>query len=73
MKNDIADHETGHTENVAIPEDVYALGQESSRDYALKLVDECYARYRKKVPAEATTETPDEKHKKRRRRKKTEE
>lgn len=39
----------------------------------VKLVDECYARYRKKVPAEATAETPDEKHKKRRRRKKTEE
>lgn len=69
----LAEHENGHTENVAIPEDVYALGQESSRDYALKLVVECYARYREKVPAEATAETPDEKHKKRRRRKKTEE
>lgn len=67
----LADHETGHTENVAIPEDVYALGRESSRDYALKLVDEYYARYREKVPAEAPAETPDEKHKKRRRRKKT--
>ena len=67
----LADHEIGHTENVAIPEDVYALGQESSRDYALKLVDERYARYREKVPAEAPAETPDEKPKKRRRRKKT--
>lgn len=55
----LADHEIGHTETVAIPEDVYALGQESSRDYALKLVDEYYARYREKVPAEATAETPD--------------
>ena len=69
----LSDHENGHTENVAIPEDVYALGQESSRDYALKLVDERYARYREKVPAEAPAETPDEKPKKRRRRKKTEE
>lgn len=67
----LADHEIGHTETVAIPEDVYALGQESSRDYALKLVDERYARYREKVPAEAPAETPDEKPKKRRRRKKT--
>ena len=67
----LADHENGHTENVAVPEDVYALGQESSRDYALKLVDERYARYREKVPAEAPAETPDEKPKKRRRRKKT--
>ena len=67
----LADHEIGHTENVAIPEDVYALGQESSRDYALKLVDERYAPYRAKVPAEAPAETPDEKPKKRRRRKKT--
>jgi len=67
----LADHEIGHTENVAIPEDVYALGQESSRDYALKLVDERYAPYREKVTAEAPVETPDEKPKKRRRRKKT--
>ena len=67
----LAEHETGHTENVAVPVDVYALGQESSRDYALKLVDECYARYREKVPAETPAETPDEKPKKRRRRKKT--
>ena len=66
----LADHEIGHTETVAIPEYVYALGQESSRDYALKLVDERYARYREKVPAEAPAET---KPKKRRRRKKTEE
>lgn len=69
----LSDHEIGHTETVEIPEDVYALGQESSRDYALKLVDERYARYREKVPAEAPAETPDEKPKKRRRRKKTEE
>lgn len=67
----LADHETGHTENVAIPEDVYALCQESSRDYALKLVDKRYARYREKVPAEAQAETPDENPKKRHRRKKT--
>lgn len=66
----MAEHENGHTENVAVPEDVYALGQESSRDYALKLVDERYAPYREKVPAEAPAET---KPKKRRRRKKTEE
>ena len=66
----LAEHENGHTENVAVPEDVYALGQESSRDYALKLVDERYAPYREKVPAEAPAET---KPKKRRRRKKTEE
>ena len=69
----LADHEIGHTESVAIPEDVYALGIEAARDYALKLVDERYARYREKVPAEAPAETPDEKPKKRRRRKKTEE
>lgn len=68
----LADHEIGHTENVAIPEDVYALGQESARDYALKLVDERYAPYRAQVPAETPAETPDEKPKKRRRRKKTE-
>lgn len=67
----LADHEIGHTENVAIPVDVYALGPESSRDYALKLVDERYAPYRAKTPAEAPAETPDEKPKKRRRRKKT--
>lgn len=67
----LADHENGHTENVAIPVDVYALGPESSRDYALKLVDERYAPYRAKTPAEAPAETPDEKPKKRRRRKKT--
>jgi len=63
----LEDHEIGHTENVAIPEDIYALGQESSRDYALKLVDERYAHYRTQTPAE----TPDVKPKKRRRRKKT--
>lgn len=68
----LADHDIGHTENVEIPEDVYALGIEAARDYALKLVDERYARYREKVPAEAPAETPDEKPKKRRRRKKTE-
>lgn len=69
----LADHEIGHTENVAIPEDVYALGQESSRDYALKLVDERYAPYRAKTPAEAPAETSEEQpKKKRRRRKKTE-
>lgn len=67
----LAEHETGHTENVAVPVDVYALGQESSRDYALKLVDERYARYREKVPAEAPAETQDEKPRKRHRRKKT--
>ena len=67
----LAEHENGHTENVAVPEDVYALGQESSRDYALKLVDKHYARYREKVPAEAQAETPDENPKKRHRRKKT--
>lgn len=64
----LADHDIGHTENVEIPEDVYALGIEAARDYALKLVDERYALDRVQVPAE----TPDEKHKKRRRRKKTE-
>lgn len=70
----LADHEIGHTESVAIPEDVYALGIEAARDYALKLVDERYARYREKVPAEALAETPAEQpKKKRRRRKKTEE
>lgn len=63
----LEDHEIGHTENVAIPVDVYALGQEASRDYALKLVDERYAHYRTQTPAE----TPDAKPKKRRRRKKT--
>lgn len=67
----LSDHEIGHTETVEIPKDIYALGIEAARDYALKLVDERYARYREKVPAEATAETPDEKHKKRRRRKKT--
>lgn len=66
----LAEHENGHTENVAVPEDVYALGIEAARDYALKLVDERYAPYREKVPAEAPAET---KPKKRRRRKKTEE
>lgn len=64
----LADHEIGHTESVEIPVDVYSLGQESARDYALKLVDERYAPYRTQAPAE----TPDEKPKKRRRRKKTE-
>lgn len=64
----LADHEIGHTESVEIPADVYSLGQESARDYALKLVDERYAPYRTQAPAE----TPDEKPKKRRRRKKTE-
>lgn len=67
----LSDHEIGHTETVEIPKDIYALGIEAARDYALKLVDERYARYREKVPAEAIAETPDEKHKKRRRRKKT--
>lgn len=66
----LAEHENGHTENVAVPEDVYTLGIEAARDYALKLVDERYAPYREKVPAEAPAET---KPKKRRRRKKTEE
>lgn len=66
----LAEHENGHTENVAVPEDVYALGIEAVRDYALKFVDERYAPYREKVPAEAPAET---KPKKRRRRKKTEE
>lgn len=65
----LSDHEIGHTETVEIPKDIYALGIEAARDYALKLVDEHYAPYREKVPAE----TPDEKPKKRRRRKKTEE
>ena len=64
----LADHDMGHTENVEIPEDVYALGIEAARDYALKLVDERYALDRVQVPAE----TPDEKPKNRRRRKKTE-
>lgn len=64
----LADHDIGHTENVEIPEDVYALGIEAARDYALKLVDEHYALDRVQVPAE----TPDEKSKNRRRRKKTE-
>lgn len=64
----LADHDIGHTENVEIPEDVYALGIEAARDYALKLVDERYALDRVQVPAE----TPDEKPKNRRRRKKTE-
>lgn len=64
----LADHNIGHTENVEIPEDVYALGIEAARDYALKLVDERYALDRVQVPAE----TPDEKPKNRRRRKKTE-
>ena len=64
----LADHDIGHTENVEIPEDVYALGIEAARDYALKLVDERYALDRVQVPAE----TPDEKSKNRRRRKKTE-
>lgn len=66
----LSDRGIGHTENVAVPEDVYALGIEAARDYALKLVDERYAPYREKVPAEAPAET---KPKKRRRRKKTEE
>lgn len=66
----LSDHEIGHTETVEIPKDIYALGIEAARDYALKLVDERYAPYREKVPAEAPAET---KHKKRRRRKKTEE
>lgn len=66
----LSDHEIGHTEIVEIPKDIYALGIEAARDYALKLVDEHYAPYREKVPAEAPAET---KPKKRRRRKKTEE
>lgn len=45
----LAEHENGHAENVAVPEDVYALGIEAARDYALKLVDKHYARYREKV------------------------
>lgn len=64
----LADHEIGHTESVEIPAGVYSLGQESARDYALKLVDERYAPYRTQAPAE----TPDEKPKRRRRRRKTE-
>lgn len=66
----LSDHEIGHTETVEIPKDIYALGIEAARDYALKLVDEHHAPYREKVPAEAPAET---KPKKRRRRKKTEE
>lgn len=66
----LSDREIGHTETVEIPKDIYALGIEAARDYALKLVDEHYAPYREKVPAEAPAET---KPKKRRRRKKTEE
>lgn len=66
----LTDHDTGHTENVEIPKDIYALGIEAARDYALKLVDERYAPFREKVPAEAPAEI---KPKKRRRRKKTEE
>lgn len=66
----LSDHEIGHTETVEIPKDIYALGIEAARYYALKLVDEHYAPYREKVPAEAPAET---KPKKRRRRKKTEE
>lgn len=73
----LTDHDTGHTENVEIPKDIYALGIEAARDYALKLVDERYAPYRAQLaaetPNEAPAETPDEKPKKRRRRKKTEE
>lgn len=69
----LSEHGIGHTESVEIPKDIYALGIEAAKDYALKSVDEHYAPYREKVPAEATAETPDEKHKKRRRRKKTEE
>ena len=69
----LAEHENGHTENVAIPEDVYALGIEAARDYALKLVDERYAPYRTQVRDETPTEIPAEQpKKKRRRRKKTE-
>lgn len=66
----LSDRGIGHTESVEIPKDIYALGIEAARDYALKLVDERYAPYREKVPAEAPAET---KPKKRRRRKKTEE
>lgn len=40
----LSDHEIGHTETVEIPKDIYALGIEAARDYALKLVDERYAR-----------------------------
>lgn len=69
----LADHDIGHTENVEIPEDVYALGIEAARDYALKLVDERYATYRTQVRDETPTEIPAEQpKKKRRRRKKTE-
>lgn len=69
----LAEHENGHTENVAIPEDVYALGIEAARYYALKLVDERYAPYRTQVRDETPTEIPAEQpKKKRRRRKKTE-
>lgn len=67
----LEDHAIGHTENVEIPDSVYALGQESARDYALKLVDERYALRRTQVHDETPTETPDEQPKKRRRRKKT--
>ena len=66
----LSDRGIGHTESVEIPKDIYALGIEAARDYALKSVDERYAPYREKVPAEAPAET---KPKKRRRRKKTEE
>ena len=69
----LAEHENGHTENVAIPEDVYALGIEAAKDYALKLVDERYAPCRTQVRDETPTEIPAEQpKKKRRRRKKTE-
>lgn len=69
----LADHDIGHTENVEIPKDVYALGIEAARDYALKLVDERYAPYRTQVRDETPTEIPAEQpKKKRRRRKKTE-
>lgn len=72
----LEDHANGHTENVEIPDGVYALGQESARDYALKLVDEHYAPYRTQVhdetPTETSVETPaEEQPKKRHRRKKT--
>lgn len=67
----LEEHDAGHTENVVIPDDVYSLGQESARDYALKLVDERYAPDRAKVTAEISVETTDEQPKKRRRKKKT--
>lgn len=67
----LEEHDPGHTENVVIPDNVYALGINSARDYALKLVDERYAPCRAEVPTETSTETTEEQPKKRRRRKKT--